>query len=293
VLDLRDQLDPASRPSPFTRTGTWTEKGHARIAESLEGPLREQLLTVYVRRARGDLAPIRDLVVRLEPRLGRPVAEAGRAQVAAALRNFVHRRVALGASSSSFAFLPLYSAFRSALAEPGVAHSCGGLALFHMAALEAFGIPARYVGAHASPTLAADSHASVEYHDGHRWVASDPTFNVRFADRDRPLGWLEVRERVLAGVPVQVSSDGYAVARSRRIESYYAPLERLLAFMVIYTDRDGDGLLEADEVVTIPADWDGSLRNDAGPCFRHSPDWVYRVLGSHPPDPSITVAVHR
>jgi transglutaminase-like putative cysteine protease len=227
---------------------------------------------------------VRALVVSLEPAVGAVAGRGSVPELAAALRDFVHRRVPLKMSPPGVAFLPLYAAFRAAVLDPGVGHVCGGLAATYMTALEAFGIPARYVGMHTRAAVGADSHVSVEYLDRGRWIASDPTFDVTFRDvtDGRPLSWLETRARLLAGRPVHVSTDGFRVARARRLESYYLPLATLLRYVVVYDDRDANGLLEPGEMIREPADWDGTLEEVNGERWRHSPSGVWVVLQSRP-----------
>jgi hypothetical protein len=279
VVDLR-----ASRTPEFhARSGTWTSAGHFRVAQALTPYVQAELDAVSIQRQRADLSRVRELVLSLEPSLQKVADHASVDVLASALRDFVHRRVPLRPPPRAFDFLPLFASFRSAVLDRGAGHLCGGIALTYMMALEAFGIPARYVGLHASPSADADNHVSVEYLDGGRWIASDPTFDVAFVAEGRRLGWLEVRERLLSGAPVAVSTGGYRVAPGRRIESYYAPLEKLVAYLVVYADLNGDGLLEPNEVATAPASWDGTLEGGHQPRWKHAPSGVYRVLGSRPP----------
>lgn len=279
LVDLRPAFAGASTEQLYyPGAGSWTRAGHSTAESALEGPVRAELEAAKYERAREELPDIRRFVTSLEPGLG---SEGTRLETALALRDFVHRRVPLQLAPPGFQFTPLFHAFRATVLDPGVGHICGGLALTYTVALEAFGIPARYVGLHAAAHTTADNHASVEFHDGKRWIASDPTFNVSFRRAGHRLGWEAVRQTLLDGGSIEVRSDGYEVAPGRRLNRYYVPLKRLVAHMVVYADVDGDGALAADELLTWPSSWDGSLASASGSPYQHTPPEVYRILGYH------------
>ena len=91
------------------------------------------------------------------------------------LRNHIYEIVRLE-STKSYDFTKFTKAYKEAYSGE-VGHICGGIAILYITALEAFGIPARYVG------LFYDNgwtHAVSEFYYKGSWYASDATFNVMF-----------------------------------------------------------------------------------------------------------------
>jgi hypothetical protein len=146
---------------------------------------------------------------------------------AIAIRERIYNTTPLKHSPPGYNFLDFTGAYQEATTGQ-VGHICGGLALLYISALESQGIAARYVGIFAD---SPDTHASVEFWDGSRWIASDPTFNIMFLYEGRYLNWEEIWEVVQAGASVEFVGDQIP---ERRIETYYISFDQLVRRMVIH-----------------------------------------------------------
>lgn len=210
------------------------------------------------------------------------------------LRNAIYRSVSLKKNPADFDFAAFGSSFSASLRDKRVGQICGGLTILYMAALEARGIPARYVGMFSSEDDARppfETHASVEFFANGRWIASDPTFNVMYAYAGRFLSYAELWDILRAGKHYVVVSNGFPLKEGRRLEQYPISQDALLKFLVIdpadVYDRESDRL-QSYPAVRRPRSWNGMIAlsgskvrvgHNSHPDNEHA---LYRFLESGP-----------
>jgi hypothetical protein len=185
------------------------------------------------------------------------------------LRNAIYQRVPLRSVEDDTYFADLAQIYSRSMRDDHLGQICGGLTVLYMAALEARGIPARYVGIFSKHVMSEkpDTHASVEFYDNGRWIASDPTFNVMFTRNGRFLSYAELYRAVRHNRPYTVVSNGFPLIEGRRLDQYYISLKNLMQFVVIDparvydfgSDKTHDYAME-----TFPASWDGMLTYEGG-----------------------------
>jgi hypothetical protein len=191
-------------------------------------------------------------------------------QQAIALRNTVYKSIELKDAPPGINFDDFGQAFSDSMRNPNFGQACGGLTILYMAALEARGIPARYVGLFTDSDVTArnfDSHATVEFYYKGRWFASDPAFNVMFRRNGRFLSYVELYELVRQHKSYEVTSNGFLTEPGRALANYYTPLSRLLRYVAI--DR-GETTSETSpqnansHATYLPRQWDGYLHFSGG-----------------------------
>jgi hypothetical protein len=191
-------------------------------------------------------------------------------QQALALRDMVYKSIELKDAPAGINFDDFGQAFSDSTRDPHFGQACGGLTILYMAALEARGIPARYVGLFTDNDVTTrnfDSHATVEFYYKGRWFASDPTFNVMFRRNGRFLSYAELYELVRQHKSYEVTSNGFRIEPGRALANYYTPLPKLLRYVAI--DR-GETTSEAppqaadSHATYLPRQWDGYLHFSGG-----------------------------
>lgn len=211
-----------------------------------------------------ELRHIREIVLRNTPAAA---TEPDPLRLSDLLRDAIYRHVPLKATAPEYDPSNLDWSFFRAYAVGRYGHICQGLAFTYLQALRAFGIPARYVALMRAVQgeAAPDNHASVEVLIGGQWQVSDPTFNITVLDETgRRLGWTEVRDRALKGLPVFTDSGGFPVAFDRDIASYYVSLSELARYLAFSRGAMADGWTP---VHTVPESWDGIIRYPDGSSF--------------------------
>ena len=182
------------------------------------------------------------------------------------LRDRIYRSVPLARTPKGFNFVEFGKAWGRSVSDRGDGHICGGLTILYVSALEAAGIPARYVGIFSRIEGSFDSHASVEFNIGGRWYASDPTFNTMFTQNGEYLSYSQVFLATRQGQDIETVSNGFALFPARLPEDYYISRKQLMQYMVIHPARtlDADGEVVVQAQVNLPEGWDGRIRNTAG-----------------------------
>jgi hypothetical protein len=182
------------------------------------------------------------------------------------LRNAIYQRVNLGHAEDAVDFDRFGTVFSSSLRDR-TAQICGGLTILYMAALEARGIPARYVGIFSTYKMdkKPDTHASVEFYYNGKWIASDPTFNVMFKQGDRYLSYPELYQAIRSGQHFEVVSNGFPLIEGRRLDQYYISLKDLMKYVVVDPARVYDfstDKMHSYKLEVLPKTWDGMLVYD-------------------------------
>ncbi|MGN6147491.1 MAG: transglutaminase domain-containing protein [Rhizomicrobium sp.] len=180
------------------------------------------------------------------------------------LRNAIYQRIPLRSVEGDAYFVDLAQIYSRSMRDDDMGQICGGLTILYMAALEARGIPARYVGIFSKSVISQkpDTHASVEFYDNGRWIASDPTFNVMFTQNGRFLSYAELYRAVRHNQPYNVVSNGFPLIEGRRLDQYYISLKDLMKFVVIDPARVydfGSDNTHDYKMEILPASWDGML----------------------------------
>lgn len=235
---------------------------------------------------RSELAEIRSLSIRLEPRLA---TETSQLQIALLLRNLIHQRVVskwgTDAKLAPFRFTDLADSYRKSLLDPTYTHACGGLTVEYLTALRAFGIVARKVAMYPAVSDLPDiaiSHASVEVLINDEWVASDPTFNASLTDGSgRHIGWFFARDLWRAEETVSITTDGFQVA-SNTLQGYFETTSPQKMTKYINTSPYWDGQ-QTVFARKLPNNWDGVLRYKNGnnyDAFKEDASVVYNLLAS-------------
>ncbi len=128
-----------------------------------------------------DLPKIKNYVLSLEPTIGQAQTVTEKARL---ISNFIYNFITVTTDDEG---LSLYEPFNS-LTKMGedkeIGYICGGISIFYMYVLMAFGIESRYVALFSDVNGNFNSHASVEFYDGERWLASDATFNLVWVDNN-------------------------------------------------------------------------------------------------------------
>lgn len=217
-----------------------------------------------------DLFAIKTLSEHLEPRL---IGQRDTLQIALMLRNMLHHRVPTrNVTLDGYDFTDLDATFARSVLNPAYGHLCGGIAIQYVAALRAFGIPARKVGIypeveslHDNPT----SHAAVDVKINGKWIAMDPTYNVSLKNSDgHHIGWFDAAELLQRGIRVTESNDGYQSKEDLTLETYLARAQIRLSDLLQYLNASPywDGTATRDEL-RWPERWDGTLRYKSGKIF--------------------------
>lgn len=205
---------------------------------------------------------------------------------ASAIRNDIYHSISLQATPEGYRFDNVASAYlESTDPEAGIGHVCGGHAIFYIAALEATGIPARYVGIFSRKAQPYDSHATVEFYYKGKWIASDPSFNAMFMEGGQYMSYADIYHALKAGRPFTTTTNGFSLKPERpRIETYYIPLKELMQYVVFHPARTGYGAnTKAHPAQRLPASWDGTIAMQDGhnrPVT--SVSHLYRFLGGGP-----------
>lgn len=166
------------------------------------------------------------------------------------IRNHIYQSVPLERAPKDYNFYDFAEAYRASTSGE-IGFICGGLSLIYIAALESQGIPARRVGMWA--TEYDGGHASVEFWNGQKWLASDPTFNIFFRYEDEYLSYSEIWDLVRAGGAGKIEFVGEQ-KRDRLIQNYQIPFEAYNQ-MVVHPAR-----VESQEwpMEIYPAGWQGA-----------------------------------
>lgn len=204
------------------------------------------------------------------------------------LRNAIYQRVPLRSVEQDNNFRDLAQVYSRSMRDGDMGQICGGLTILYMAALEARGIPARYVGIFSKNMMGEkpDTHATVEFYDNGRWLASDPTFNVMFTQNGRFLSYAELYRAIHHNRPYKVVSNGFPLIEGRRLDQYYISLKDLMQFVVEDPARVydfGSDEMHDYKMRVLPASWDGMLTYDGNKKIPaghpSSPDHEYPLYG--------------
>lgn len=222
----------------------------------------ERLLAERAAELPGDLKAIRALAEMLEPRLSQ---QRDQLQTALLLRNMLHHRVNLhSAKFEGYDFTDLDATFARSVLNPAYGHLCGGISIQFIAALRAFGIPARKVGMYPAASDLDDiaiSHASVDVLINGRWVAMDPTFNTAFKnDRGEYIGWFDVRHTLRNGGRVVETPDEFTPKKNTTFEQYLAETHSTLLEVTKFMNAAPYLNGKTEEAIVAPPEWDGVLR---------------------------------
>ncbi|KQW22556.1 hypothetical protein ASC80_04105 [Afipia sp. Root123D2] len=243
---------------------------------------------------RSDLKDIRLLSIALEPRLAK---ERDPLTVSLLLRNLIYTRVVFKEGHkprvTGYKWDDLDDSYRKTLLDPTCSHYCGGLTIEYLAALKAFGIPARKIGIYPKvndlPEV-ADSHASVGSLISGKWIALDPTFNISIKNTNgERIGWLDAGKLANKGMAVSFDADGFKQKQGRSLAAYLAKAGLTFRDLTQYlnTSPYWDGAV-AMPATKYPADWDGILHYADGTAFdavRTDSQAIYTLLaGDLSPD---------
>ena len=156
---------------------------------------------------------------------------------AIAIRDFVHKKVPLGKNPKNFnndSLKDYYEAFKN-----NQTFMCGGISTIYLIALKSVGIEARLVNLSTDNKEPYDSHVSVEFYDGSKWIASDPTFNNLFFNLDKQfVSFEDVIELKKNGLKVDYIYH-FETKSTRKLENYYVSLDKLLNYVWIHPSKNG------------------------------------------------------
>jgi Transglutaminase-like superfamily len=147
-----------------------------------------------------EMQAVRSMSIEVEPRLK---DEKNPSRIALLLRNAMHWRIPFLRDTKklqTYNWMDIGETYRKSLFDSQYGHACGGRAIQYLAALRAFGIPARKVGFLTEVENArnpVDAHATVEVLIDGKWIAMDPHFNFSLADENGELiGWVDAAKRL-------------------------------------------------------------------------------------------------
>jgi len=250
------------------------------LVDARKAKLRQK---VQYREQSKELAETKQIVslLQLRAKLKDEIESPDQFEIAIELRNKIYSAVPIKNSRllGADTFDPKQE-FSDAIHDSEVGHLCGGMALIYMSALEALGIPARYVRLFASNGENPDSHVTVEFlHDG-KWHASDPTFNVMFKKDGQFLSYLELGKLIKSNESYDVVSNGFEFKKGRELENYYINYDDLFEYVIIHPSvvNTSEGRKNF-ELILLPESWDGTIGGEkqSGPL-----GGVYRLFSEGP-----------
>lgn|SRR3990167_1891645 len=186
------------------------------------------------------------------------------------IRAYLRDHVVRGSTPNPDFTRPLET-FLNAINDHRYGYVCGGMAILYLYALEAMGIPARYIGLYGAIDYSM-SHATVEvYIDGH-WIASDPHYDVSYVQGDNYLSYGEMRASRGSWLRV----DGYSTlgpSPSELDSNEFAYLNYITTYHI-----DIEGFIET---TYEPETWDGFVNYD-GTAFNTKMTGFYIWLAEGP-----------
>jgi Transglutaminase-like superfamily len=178
-------------------------------------------------------------------------------QAALAVRDYIYRSYQLGDQKLPDNAAALYAS----LTTRDGTMSCGGIGLSYVWALQAIGIPARFIQLAGDDFLGGmddyDTHVTVEVFLDGAWQLSDPTYNVSVScstDPTKPIATPEARACVKGGhslvltpgkTQIVVTKGGLRIADPKSYGKFFSA----------YTRRSMSSPEISEQTDTFPLDW--------------------------------------
>lgn len=196
-----------------------------------------------------DLPKIKNYVLELEPKIGQTNDITTKARL---ISNFIYNHIPLTQNNENLSYYTPYTS----LVQMG-SNICLGISIFYRYVLMAFDIESRYVALFMDITEPDySSHATTEFFDGEKWVASDATFNLVWVNEEGALlSYEEVFYKRLNSkfYSYQYNSSSLVTDRTFEYHNQYYDTDDYFNYLAIYPSNDSDSHV----YLSVQGEWDG------------------------------------
>lgn len=201
-----------------------------------------------------DLPKIKEYVLSLEPAIGETDNITEKARL---ISNFIYKQITLTQNRDGLSYYLPFNSLVKMVNNKDVGDLCGGISIFYRFVLMAFGIKSRYVALFiAVEGVNYNSHASAEFYDGEKWIASDATYNLVWLDElGNYLSYQDVFNRKVSGLPYTHEYNSIELIGGRTLEyqNLYYNTDDYFNYVAVFPSND----IDDHAYLSVIEGWDG------------------------------------